>query len=132
MALNSADRKLIDDLANDLRVRFQDCATSDGVTQEKFGDGNVLNVLSDRASAPVVLSKEELRNNSGRHVARGAYLNEFAAALNQKIGITARVDLDQGLVYAQAVPDTKFVNQPMTMSQLKAEAERARKFDDDN
>lgn len=126
MALNSSDKKLIDDVADNLRVRFQDRVTMDGVTQEEM-DGKIYNVRSDDASAPVVITKDELRNNSGREIARDAYLNEVAAAFNQKIGITARADLDQGLIYAQAVPDTQFENRPLTMSQLKAEAERLKK-----
>ena len=98
----------------------------DGVTQEEI-DGETYNIRSDGASAPVAITKEDLRNNSGRKIVRDAYLNEIAAALSQKIGIAARADLDQGLVYAQAVPDTQFENRPLTMSQLKAEAEYAAK-----
>lgn len=126
MALNGSDKKLIDDLANNLRVRFEDRVRMDGVTQEEF-DGKIYNVRSDDASAPVAITKDDLRNNSGRQIVRDAYLNEVAAALNQKMGITARADLDQGLVYAQAVPDSQFENRPLTISQLKSEAERASK-----
>jgi hypothetical protein len=125
MALNNADKKLIDEVAENLRLRFKDQARWDGVTQEDFGSGE-LNVQSTNASRPVVLPKDELRENSGRRVARGAYLDEFAAALSQKPGIVARADHDKGAVYAQAVADAHEEAAPMNIKQLTADAQRAK------
>ncbi|WP_175691679.1 hypothetical protein [Burkholderia anthina] len=127
MALNSSEKKFIDEVANDLRVRFQDRVGMDGVTEEEFDDGKVYNVLSDSASTPVAITKEDWRGVSGKKNIRDALLTEVAAALNEKMGIAARADLDQGLVLAQAVPDTQFENRPMTIGNLKADAERSAK-----
>lgn len=125
MALNSKDKKLVDEVSASLRLRFQDQVRWDGVTQEEF-DGQQYNVQMNSASTPVVLTKEELRENSDRRIARGAYLNEIASAFNQKMGIVARADLDEGVVYAQAVPDAHDAPKPMTREQLNAEAQRAK------
>lgn len=131
MALNSKDKQLVDEVAESLRLRFQECARWDGVTQEEF-DGKKYNVHMNSASTPVVLTKEELRENSDRRVARDAYLNEIASAFNQKIGIVARADLEEGKVYAHAVPDAHETLQPMTRQQLMADAQRAKALQADD
>lgn len=125
MALNNADKKLIDEVAENLRLRFRHEAPWDGVTHEDLGEGGV-SVQSNNASRPVVLPKEELRENSGRRVARGAYLDEIASALGQKPGIIARADHDKGVVYAQAVPEAYVEAKPMNLKQLAADAQRAK------
>jgi len=125
LALNNADMQLIETVTHDLRVRFQHQARFDGVTQEEF-EGNQYNVEQNSASRPVAITKDELRENSGRRVARDAYLNEIASAFNQRLGVIARADLDAGVVYAHAVPDARDENAPMGMAQLNADAQRAR------
>lgn len=124
MALNGSDRKFIEDVAHNLRLRFEDRSSYTRVEQETF-DGQKFNVLSDDASTPVVITKEDLRTISGRQLVRDAYLNEVAAAFNQKNGIVASADLDKGLVYAHAEPDAKCNERPMGLSQLESDAKRA-------
>jgi hypothetical protein len=125
MALNNADKQLIDTVSESLRLRFQHEARWDGVSQEEI-NGNQYNIASNNASRPVEITKEELRENSGRKVARDAYLNEVASAFNQKMGVVARVDLDKGAVYAQAVPDGRDETAPMNLKQLNVDAQRAK------
>jgi len=125
VALNNADKQLIDLVTDKLRVRFQDKAPYDGITQEDL-DGSRYNIEMSSASTPVVITKDELRENSGRRVARDAYLNEITSAFNQKMGVIARADLEAGVIYAHAVPDARDESPPMSMAQLNADAQRAR------
>lgn len=126
MALNSADKKLIDEVASNLRTRFEHQVPRDGVQKEEI-DGVTYNIRSNEASTPVAISKEELRENSRRRIARDSYLTEVASALSQKSGIVARADLDQGVVYAHAVADTEYLNRPMSIKDLKVQADVASK-----
>lgn len=124
MALNNADKKLIDEVSANLRVRFRNLVNHENVSEEDLGDRTLMVGGLNRSSVPVVITKDELRRNSGRDVARDAYLNEVASALNQKQGISACVDLDKGVVLAHAVPDTNFIDKPMTVAQLLADVSR--------
>jgi hypothetical protein len=125
MALNGSDRKLIDELASNLRARYEEEVTWDAVTKEDV-DGEMMNIANTSPSTPVAITKDDLRNNSGRQIVRDAYLNEVASALSQKVGIAAHADLDKGIVYAHAVPDAHYENKPMSITQLKKEAQRAK------
>jgi len=131
MALNGSDKKLIDELASNLRARYEEEVTWDAVTKEDI-DGQKMNIANTSPSTPVAITKDDLRSNSGRQIVRDAYLTEVASALSQKTGIAAHADLDKGVVYAHAIPDAQYENKPMSITELKNEAKRAKEKNRDD
>ena len=127
MALKPADQQFLQGIGQDLQTRFVTEASRRSVERETFENGKTVHVVSDDSVTPVEISKQDLRNVSGRKIIRDSHLQEIAAELNQQPGVKATVDLEAGVVRAHATPVAEYTSRPMTPSELRREADAAAK-----
>lgn len=127
MALKPADQQFLRGIGQDLQTRFLTEAEWRSVERETLENGSKVHVINDDSVTPVEISKQDLRDISGRRIIRDSHLRDVAAELNQQPGVKAIVDLERGVVRAHATPVAEYVNKPMTPSQLRREAENAAK-----
>lgn len=127
MALKPADQQFLRGIGQDLQTCFVAEASWRNVEQETLENGSTLHIINDSSVTPVEISKQDLRDVSGRKIIRDSHLHDVAAELNQQPGVKAIVDLDRGVVRAHATPVAEYVSKPMTPAQLRREAEQAAK-----
>ena len=125
MALKPADQQFLQGIGQDLQMRFVTNASWRSVDEEVLENGNKIHVVNDDSVTPVEISKQDLRDVSGRRIIRDSHLQDVAAELNQQPGVKAIVDLERGVVRAHATPVAEYVSSPMTPAQLRREAEAA-------
>lgn len=84
MALKPADQQFLRGIGQDLQTRFVTEASWRSVDQETLENGETLHIINDGSVTPVEISKQDLRDVSGRKIIRDSHLQEVAAELNQQ------------------------------------------------
>ncbi|MDQ3270609.1 MAG: hypothetical protein M3Q12_00370 [Pseudomonadota bacterium] len=114
MALNKKDKLFIEEMA---RALVDECRVQSkyaGVDQIEV-DGKTY-LTEKKPEATVRISKNDLREASGRAHVRQAYLEEVAKAFTKTEEVTAVVQ--DGAVFVKAVP-LQSIEKPLSVHQLK-------------